>query len=191
MELEIKVKKHPEFPHKEIRPSSCKNCGHSELYRHGTYSRQVYTENEKICIQVVRFRCKHCRRTMSILPDFVGPYQIVTWDVQQQAFESSDSGQTLERVAESISLPAGPFSVRTISRWKKRWKHALQEMEEALWAWALSHSSSWMFPQGQKFRTLYQSMVWLWNRMQPFRPSIGMFHGLYRLRQSGRLDHSP
>lgn len=57
------------------RPSSCAMCGaKTPLRAHGFYRRTVADEGFDGLIRVRRYLCLACRRTISLLPEFVLPY---------------------------------------------------------------------------------------------------------------------
>lgn len=70
--------------HRRIeRPSRCPNCGAPGcLGAHGYYPRWVSAgeRGKPTSIKVRRFRCRACRRTTSMLPDFAQPYRVVATD---------------------------------------------------------------------------------------------------------------
>ncbi|MFT3990590.1 MAG: DUF6431 domain-containing protein [Luteolibacter sp.] len=60
-------------------PSSCPNCKCPRRPRLlGYYQRYVSAKTgEPIQLKIRRFRCTHCRRTVSLLPDFCLSYRVV------------------------------------------------------------------------------------------------------------------
>ncbi len=63
---------HPDRNH---RPCSCAMCGAKKPLRaHGFYSRTVADTGFDGLIRVRRYLCLACRRTLSLLPEFVLPY---------------------------------------------------------------------------------------------------------------------
>ena len=53
----------------------CPICGAEvKLYRHGFYSRNVITPRQEYCINICRYICRSCRRTISLLPIYLLPY---------------------------------------------------------------------------------------------------------------------
>ena len=59
----------------------CKNCGYSGmLHRHGHYDRNVVTLNSHFIISIQRFICPSCGKTYSLLPSFLIPYFIYSFD---------------------------------------------------------------------------------------------------------------
>jgi hypothetical protein len=66
--------------HRTIEPpDECPHCGaHDTLEALGYYSRNTTnTKRGVLRISVRRFRCRKCRRTVSILPSFAQPYRLV------------------------------------------------------------------------------------------------------------------
>jgi len=57
------------------RPAQCPQCESKRpLICHGFYSRRVMDMDVEYVIQVRRYLCWACRRTVSLLPEFVLPY---------------------------------------------------------------------------------------------------------------------
>jgi hypothetical protein len=57
------------------RPSWCPQCESKQpLVCHGFYARTVEDQAEGFVIRVRRYLCAACRRTVSLLPEFVLPY---------------------------------------------------------------------------------------------------------------------
>ncbi len=56
------------------------------FHRHAKYKRYVSRHQ----IEVVRFRCKHCGLTVSMLPDFALPYRYQSLDATDAYFQASD-----------------------------------------------------------------------------------------------------
>lgn len=60
----------------------CPSCGYEGmLHRHGHYDRNVVTLYQHFIISIQRFLCPCCRKTYSLLPSFLIPYFIYTFDV--------------------------------------------------------------------------------------------------------------
>lgn len=60
----------------------CASCGYDGmLHRHGHYDRNAVTLYQHFSISIQRFLCPSCRRTYSLLPSFLIPYFIYTFDV--------------------------------------------------------------------------------------------------------------
>lgn len=60
----------------------CRSCGYEGmLHRHGHYDRNVVTLTQHFVISIQRFLCPCCGKTYSLLPSFLIPYFIYTFDV--------------------------------------------------------------------------------------------------------------
>jgi len=69
-----------------VLPRRCPCCNQGYLIRWGSYWRSAYADGGSLKrqIRVVRMRCKKCKRTMAVLPQFVAPYQRVITSVREQ-----------------------------------------------------------------------------------------------------------
>ena len=77
---------------KQVRPpENCLNCGQAHSLEALTYyQRYVTWLKEVLRIWVRRFLCRHCRVSISCLPDFAQPYRAVNTATIEAAF----NGQT-------------------------------------------------------------------------------------------------
>lgn len=74
-------------------PRRCPNCGGFHTLRSlGYYQRGVSHSNSRkvLLLNIKRFRCFHCFRSISLLPSFIHPYRLVSSD----QIESFFSGKT-------------------------------------------------------------------------------------------------
>lgn len=71
------------FKEKNIRHLyGCSCCGYEGmLHRHGHYDRNVVTFTQHFVLSIQRFLCPCCGKTYSLLPSFLIPYFIYTFDV--------------------------------------------------------------------------------------------------------------
>ena len=60
----------------------CPICS-SDCRSHGWYSRKVRLEEEAIRIPVLRVRCRGCKKTHVVLPDFLAPHKQYTVGVKE------------------------------------------------------------------------------------------------------------
>jgi len=60
----------------------CPICS-SECGSHGWYSRKVRLEEEATRIPVLRVRCRGCKKTHVVLPDFLAPHKQYTVSVKE------------------------------------------------------------------------------------------------------------
>lgn len=169
-----------------IRPPECQHCcGHTVLHSHGKYTRRVWSEEQEWRLPVFRFICAkpECKRTCSVLPSFVGRYERFSWDAQESVCTKVDEQHTLEE--GSIPAPVGPLSARTVWRWVKRWRTYMDELEERFWQFVISLHPAVYIPRGQA-RPARRLRYWqsIWAQLTPKKVNVGLFHGLYHLRQS-------
>lgn len=80
---------------KQVRPpETCLNCGRAQsLEALAYYRRYVTWVTEVLRIWVRRFLCRHCRVSISCLPDFAQPYRAVN----TATIEAGFGGQTQKR----------------------------------------------------------------------------------------------
>lgn len=173
-----------------IRPPECQHCGHTVLHSHGQYKRKMWSGEQESSLPVFRFICANsgCRRTCSVLPSFVGRYERFSWDAQESVCTKVDEQHTLEEASRSIPAPVGPLSTRTVWRWVKRWRANMDELEERFWQFVISIHPTVYIPRGQA-RPAPRLRYWqgIWAQLTPKKVNVGLFHGLYRLRQSSAI----
>ena len=102
-------------------PSECPHCGEIDAFDSlGYYARNLSQSKPKtIYLKLRRFRCRPCRKTVSILPSFAQPYRLV----QNATIEEFFRGQETESVSRWHDL------LRSYQRRFERW---LPEIKEAL-----------------------------------------------------------
>ncbi len=101
------------------RPESCPHCGQAGLWCHGVYTRHAQCESEHGCpAQIPRFFCRPCKRTCSVLPEYIPPRRWYHWITQSIAFSLLLMGKSLLGVRDELfdRLPCGP-SLSTLQRW--------------------------------------------------------------------------
>jgi hypothetical protein len=100
------------------RPDACPCCGHSgSLVGHGFYVRHALEQSQVFHVRIKRWRCKACRRTISVLPSFLLRFRhyllVVISQVLSMRFELSASWLEVFKCIAVDGLP----SPRTIGRW--------------------------------------------------------------------------
>ena len=86
--------------HRSVRtPAICPVClTAGSLEAHGYYHRDTTDDEGAILgIWVRRFRCRHCRRTVSCLPRFAQPYRVVNSDTIDAYFCGRRTGPGIAR----------------------------------------------------------------------------------------------
>lgn len=82
-DISINITKNLHLGKKNIQHMyGCSCCGYEGmLHRHGHYDRNVVTLNSHFIISIQRFICPSCGKTYSLLPSFLIPYFIYSFDV--------------------------------------------------------------------------------------------------------------
>jgi hypothetical protein len=119
------------------------------------------------------------------LPSFIGRYERFVWDVQELVCTHADDEQSLEEAAKVLPAPIGPLCGRTVWRWMKRWQGYMDKLDSQFWEHVISLHPSIRMPRGRD-RPIHRLRYWrqIWMELSPSKVNIGLFHGLYRLRQS-------
>ena len=100
---------------KKDRPKCCEHCGKLKPWCHGDYPRKAGRGDADTLlnpIQIQRYYCSDCKKTMSALPECIPPRRWYLWEIQQIAitlFLLNGSA----RAAEKEVKP----SRHTIKRW--------------------------------------------------------------------------
>jgi hypothetical protein len=126
--------------HFQVRPPiHCPHCTKRErLEVLGYYERNVTdTAGQVRRIQVRRFLCTHCQRTVSCLPDFAQPYRLLHNHTIQQFFNGATATPAVQRWLELL-----PRYWRRFTGWAPQLRRLLgsvfgrappKEKVEALW----------------------------------------------------------
>jgi hypothetical protein len=102
-------------------PLRCSHCDTQPLHRHGCYWRGVVCRRRIYRIPIYRWKCPSCRRTVSVLPDFLKPYARFLSLLREKAVWRRLAGWQWERIAVAVSsLAVSVVSVRTLLRWFRR-----------------------------------------------------------------------
>ena len=131
---------------KTERPPECPNCGSKRcLEAHGYYPRWVSAgeRGKPTSIKVRRFRCRVCRLTTSMLPDFAQPYRVVATDTVGKFLAGLRSGSMMipwlplldsyqqrfeSRLPETCRILAGVFGLdalggAAVEQWERMQRH--------------------------------------------------------------------
>jgi transposase-like protein len=110
------------------RPSQCPQCESNQpLVCHGFYVRTVEDQAEGFVIRVRRYLCVACRRTVSLLPEFVLPYLRFTIRTIALFLKARLLGQqTLKAAAEAAHQP------RMAHQRGQQWADRFRRQAEAL-----------------------------------------------------------
>jgi len=114
------------------RPARCPQCESKQpLVCHGFYKRTVVDVASDCVIRVRRYLCAACRRTVSLLPEFVLPYlrfAIIVIAVFLKA--RLLSGHTLKAAAETAHQAGMPY--QRGQQWVRRFRHQAESISAAL-----------------------------------------------------------
>lgn len=157
----------------EDRPRRCPSCGqeHQLLYRHGNYLRSVITMEDTFEVPIYLFYCPlpECKCTFGLIPDFVEKHHQIALDVKEEIISKQDQGMSLARLAEdSVTLPSGPYSEKTLWRWTCVWRERLEHTAYHLWSWILAllpHMELWS--EQARRRSLWGGFFELWGLAKP------------------------
>ncbi len=111
----------------ELLPRRCPVCRDDTIIGHGRRRRQSHDEQHE-WIWVRRGICGPCRKTFTILPNWLAPFARFTLHCRQQACENIAAGNAVEQAAPHCKDPTrlpDPCSVR---RWAQR-------RLISLWSW--------------------------------------------------------
>jgi len=163
------------------RPRVCPRCSETVmLHRHGRFFRSVFSLAGRFVIPIFRFRCPRCTRTTSVLPAFLLLKQQTAVDIQEEVVRGETDGASRQTLAEtSAAWPGGPWSVRTIRRWCRRWKDMLSGLEDRLAAWLLSRYPQMALPRKRASGWSLWFACWEWLR--PSAQEGSLLHRLNRL----------
>ena len=114
------------------RPATCPQCESKRpLVCHGFYSRTVVDLEMEYVIRVRRYLCWACRRTVSLLPEFVLPYLRFAIVVIAAFLKARLwNGQTLKGAAETAHQPRMPY--QRGQQWVARFRRQAESLSAAL-----------------------------------------------------------
>jgi transposase-like protein len=114
------------------RPATCPQCeSKQQLVCHGFYKRTVVEFDWDGVIRVRRYLCKACRRTVSLLPEFVLPYLRFAIVVMAAFLMARlGQGQTLKAAAETAHQAGMPY--QRGQQWVGRFRVQAESLSTAL-----------------------------------------------------------
>ena len=117
------------------RPARCPQCdARQPLIAHGCYRRTLVDEGFDGIIRVRRYLCRSCRRTVSLLPEFILPFlrfslSVIARFLTRRLLE----GGTLAAAARAAGQPAMPY--QRGQGWVRRFLRQAAAVAAALVAW--------------------------------------------------------
>ena len=103
----------------ELLPRRCPVCVNDTIIGHGRRLRQAHDDRRE-SIRVRRGICPPCKKTFTILPDWLAPSAHYTLHCRQQACERIAAGDPLEQAAPHCKDPARLPDPSTLRRWAHR-----------------------------------------------------------------------
>jgi len=108
-------------------PRRCPVCHDNTIIGHGRRLRQCHDDHHE-CIWVRRGICEPCRKTFTILPDWLAPSGHYSLHCRQQACEHIAAGDTAEQAAPYCQDAARLPDPSTVRRWA-------QQRLISMWCW--------------------------------------------------------
>jgi hypothetical protein len=103
----------------DFLPRRCPLCRKDTIIGHGRRRRHAHdSEHERIWVR--RGICGPCRKTFTILPDWLAPSAPFTVHCRQQACERMAAGDTAEQAAPHCKDSARLADPSTVRRWAQR-----------------------------------------------------------------------
>lgn len=107
-----------------VRPVRCKHCKtQGRFHRHSSYCRKKIFLHHRWCripFFVQRFRCVACGKVFSLIPHFLYKWQQASLLIQERV--------VFNRIKSRKQL-SGAFHLRTLARWKQRWRQRAHEQQ--------------------------------------------------------------
>ena len=103
----------------ELLPRRCPVCRHETIIGHGRRHRQCH-DGQHEGLWVRRGICEPCRKTFTILPDWLVPSGHYSLRCRQQSCERIAAGDTAEQAAPHCKDPTRLPDPSTVRRWAQR-----------------------------------------------------------------------
>jgi len=119
---------HAQIRRDDYCPDQCPHCGKTGLWRHGEYYRKPDRDSGELNpVAIPRYRCPHCRRTCSTLPECLPPRRWYSWPLQHALVRLLLLGLSFKAVSKASSA-----SRSTLRRWWTRLKSRHRVHRDAL-----------------------------------------------------------
>ena len=102
-----------------LLPRQCPVCRKDTIIGHGRRLRQSHDDLHE-CIWVRRGICEPCKKTSTILPDWMAPSAHYSFACRQQACERIASGDSAEQAAPHCKDATRLPDPTTVRRWARR-----------------------------------------------------------------------
>jgi len=100
-------------------PRRCPVCRNDTIIGHGRRLRQSHDDRRE-CVWVRRGVCQPCKKTFTILPDWLAPSGHYSLRCRQQSCERIAAGDTVEEAAPHCKDPTRLPDPSTLRRWAQR-----------------------------------------------------------------------
>ena len=102
-----------------LLPRVCPLCQHATIIGHGRRLRSAHDErHERIWVR--RGRCGPCKRTFTVLPDWLAPRGPYSLHCRQQACERIAAGDSAEQAAPDCRDASRCPDASSVRRWAQR-----------------------------------------------------------------------
>ena len=109
------------------RPSRCPQCpAEDPLTAHGFYSRTIVGEAFDGLIQIRRYLCRACQRTVSLLPEWALPFMRFSIPLIAKAVKA----RLTEKRAWKLAAPSGPY--QRGQHWLRRFSKQAEPLTVAM-----------------------------------------------------------
>ena len=123
----------------DLLPRRCPVCSENTIIGHGRRLRQGH-DDQRQCIWVRRGICRPCRKTFTILPDWLAPSGHYSLQCRQQSYERIVAGHSAEQASPHCKDPTRLPDPSTVRRWAQRhlfsvwcWVRAGADSKHFLW----------------------------------------------------------
>ena len=146
------------------RPERCPRCGvKGSLIGHGYYWRKPRDQLQAYRLKVKRWLCKECKRTVSVLPNFLLSYRHYLLRVIEAVLALRLESLASWAVILASSASGGYPALRTIQRWcSSFWEqaeHWLKSVQE--WLARQDSRSGWLDAQGEALQSNHPAQALL------------------------------
>ena len=103
----------------DLLPRRCPVCRTDTIIGHGRRLRQCHDDRRE-CFWARRGICQPCKKTFTILPDWLAPFGHYSLQCRQQACDRIADGYSAEQAAPHCKDPARLPDSSTLRRWAQR-----------------------------------------------------------------------
>ena len=129
-----------------LLPRRCPVCRNDTIIGHGRRLRQSH-DDQRESIWVRRGICEPCRKTFTVLPDWLAPSGHYSLHCRQQSCERIAAGDTAEQAAPHCKDPTRLPDPSTVRRWAQR-------RLISVWCWVKAGT------QGERFLRTPTILAW-------------------------------